>query len=170
MEEKKLENIETVGQILKSARKQMGLSQIDIANKLCLKVSTVKEIEQNIYSDNICFTFIQGYIRSYANMVNLSQDTIDKLIYMIQQTSSLPNLSSLKEETLSNKINIKFKPWILFSVSMITIFFILIIFIGVWHWKNNIGNIKNDLISLSKKDSILELNSLEQEHYKYNKK
>lgn len=170
MEEKKSENIENVGQILKSARKKLGLSQIEIANKLCLKISTVKEIEKNIYSENICFIFIQGYIRSYANMVNLPQDEINKLIYMIKKTSNTPKLSSLKEEILSNKINNKYRPWIFFSLGIVTIFFILIVFIGIWNWGNNIENIQNDLIKLNKQDTILELNSLGQENYQYNKK
>ncbi len=38
----------TVGQLLVQARERMGLTQDIVAERLCLKVSTVNEIEQDI--------------------------------------------------------------------------------------------------------------------------
>lgn len=70
----------TVGQLLSRAREHMGLTQEAVAERLCLKVSTVKEIEQDIHPAGVEPTFLRGYIRLYARMVGIPENDINSLL------------------------------------------------------------------------------------------
>ncbi|KLN46694.1 membrane protein, partial [Providencia rettgeri] len=66
----------TVGQLLAQARQRMGLTQDVVAERLCLKTSTVKEIEEDIAPAGVEPTFLRGYIRLYARMVGVPESDI----------------------------------------------------------------------------------------------
>jgi cytoskeleton protein RodZ len=54
----------TTGARLRHAREQLGLSQQAVAERLCLKVSTVRDIEDDKAPADLASTFLRGYIRS----------------------------------------------------------------------------------------------------------
>ena len=54
----------TTGARLRNAREQLGLSQQAVAERLCLKVSTVRDIEEDKAPADLASTFLRGYIRS----------------------------------------------------------------------------------------------------------
>jgi cytoskeleton protein RodZ len=56
----------TTGARLRHAREQLGLSQQAVAERLCLKVSTVRDIEDDKAPADLASTFLRGYIRSCA--------------------------------------------------------------------------------------------------------
>ena len=58
----------TTGVRLRNAREQLGLSQQAVAERLCLKVSTVRDIEEDKAPADLASTFLRGYIRSYARL------------------------------------------------------------------------------------------------------
>lgn len=66
----------TTGQRLRQAREQLGLSQQTVAERLCLKMSTVRDIEEDSVSADLASTFVRGYIRSYAKLVHLPEDEL----------------------------------------------------------------------------------------------
>ncbi|VTR61034.1 Cytoskeleton protein rodZ [Serratia fonticola] len=66
----------TTGQRLRQAREQLGLSQQAVAERLCLKMSTVRDIEDDNMSADLASTFVRGYIRSYAKLVHLPEDEL----------------------------------------------------------------------------------------------
>ncbi|WFQ79838.1 cytoskeleton protein RodZ [Xenorhabdus sp. SF857] len=74
----------TTGQILRQAREKHELSQQTVADRLCLKLSTVRDIEEDNISSNISPTFLRGYIRAYAKLVQVPEteilSTLDKQI------------------------------------------------------------------------------------------
>ncbi|WMV73665.1 cytoskeleton protein RodZ [Xenorhabdus griffiniae] len=74
----------TTGQILRQAREKHELSQQTVADRLCLKLSTVRDIEEDNIPSNISPTFIRGYIRAYAKLVQVPESeilsTLDKQI------------------------------------------------------------------------------------------
>jgi cytoskeleton protein RodZ len=61
----------TTGARLRNAREQLGLSQQAVAERLCLKVSTVRDIEDDKAPADLASTFLRGYIRSYARLVHI---------------------------------------------------------------------------------------------------
>lgn len=66
----------TAGQRLRQAREQLGLSQQMVAERLCLKNSTVRDIEEDNLAADLASTFVRGYIRSYAKLVHLPEDEL----------------------------------------------------------------------------------------------
>ncbi|MEY2343826.1 helix-turn-helix domain-containing protein [Proteus mirabilis] len=58
------------GSTLRQAREKAGLTQQTVADRLCLKLTTVCEIEADTISSGIAPTFLRGYI--CALMQNLS--------------------------------------------------------------------------------------------------
>ncbi|MEQ5672917.1 helix-turn-helix domain-containing protein, partial [Escherichia coli] len=70
----------TVGKLLSQARERMGLTQEAVAERLCLKVSTVREIDEDIKPAGVEPTFLRGYMRLYARMVNVAESELNALL------------------------------------------------------------------------------------------
>lgn len=66
----------TTGARLRNAREQLGLSQQAVAERLCLKVSTVRDIEDDKAPADLASTFLRGYIRSYARLVHIPEEEL----------------------------------------------------------------------------------------------
>ncbi len=79
------EKINSLGKILVKYRKLSNFTQQDIADKLCLKLDLIRNIEKNIFPNNIPWVFYNGYIYSYARLVNLSKS---KVFFFLKQYSS----------------------------------------------------------------------------------
>ncbi len=69
----------TTGARLRNAREQLGLSQQAVAERLCLKVSTVRDIERSKAPADLASTFLRGYIRSYARLVHPEEELLPGL-------------------------------------------------------------------------------------------
>lgn len=67
---------ETTGARLRRARQALGLTEQTVAERLCLRVSTVREIEEDKMQANLASTFQRGYIRSYAKLVHIPEDEL----------------------------------------------------------------------------------------------
>ncbi|MDF1653498.1 MAG: helix-turn-helix domain-containing protein [Coxiellaceae bacterium] len=65
-----------VGETLRKAREQKGLEQSDIAKELRLSVQTVIDIETHDFRQTHALTYVKGYLRGYARMVDLSADEV----------------------------------------------------------------------------------------------
>ncbi|WP_158367811.1 helix-turn-helix domain-containing protein [Candidatus Williamhamiltonella defendens] len=62
--------IETIRASLKKTREASKLTQQTVADRLCLRLSTIQKIEKIILRP-IFSAFELGYIRSYARLLNL---------------------------------------------------------------------------------------------------
>jgi len=67
---------ETPGAMLRAARERKGLSVQDVANGLNLKSHVVEAIEDDRYERLPPRTFVKGYLKSYANLVGLSESVV----------------------------------------------------------------------------------------------
>ena len=67
---------QSTGVRLRNAREQLGLSQQAVAERLCLKVSTVRDIEEDKAPADLASTFLRGYIRSYARLVHIPEEEL----------------------------------------------------------------------------------------------
>lgn len=61
------------GLLLQTAREGLNLSTQNIADRLCLKNSLIKDIETDTYDQNISLTFIKGYLKLYAKQVGVQE-------------------------------------------------------------------------------------------------
>ena len=70
------EESEGPGQALRAGRKARGLSVEEVAESLMLSVATVRALEKEDWSRMPAPVFVRGYIRDYAGLVGLDEDTI----------------------------------------------------------------------------------------------
>ncbi len=75
-------NLETIpsgkapGQLLRTARQSMGLTVDDVAAELRLAPDQITALEENDFKQLAGQTYVRGYIRSYARMVDLPAEHI----------------------------------------------------------------------------------------------
>ncbi len=82
-----------VGGTLKSKRKELNMTQDEVASKLNLDVSYIVAIEDDDFSKISSMSYVNGYIRSYARLLKIPEQQI---IEMCQQkddkeSNLLPN-------------------------------------------------------------------------------
>ncbi|AFP85758.1 hypothetical protein A35E_00466 [secondary endosymbiont of Heteropsylla cubana] len=122
----------TTGGRLRRAREGMGLSQQVIAERLCLKLSTIRDIEDDQVNPNLSTTFLRGYIRSYARLVHLSEEELTPIItkqYPIQLSKIEPRKCFLFRKTTRKHEN-----WLMNFIWIVL--FIVICFMASWWLKN----------------------------------
>ncbi|HHR5900326.1 TPA: cytoskeleton protein RodZ [Providencia alcalifaciens] len=141
----------TVGQLLSRAREHMGLTQEAVAERLCLKVSTVKEIEQDIHPAGVEPTFLRGYIRLYARMVGIPENDINSLLKS-DVPAQTPNVSPMQSYSLGKKRK-KREGWLMKLTWLIVI--ILIAMIGIWWWQDHNAQQKDLLTMANQNDLVL---------------
>ncbi len=67
----------TPGEILNRAREKEGLSLEDVSERLKLRPSLIRDIECNRFNQpNLMKTFIKGYIKSYASLLKVDEQTV----------------------------------------------------------------------------------------------
>jgi len=80
------------GQRLRQAREALNLSQRDVARQLRLNVNLIQALEDNNEAALPGKTYLLGYLRSYARLLNLSADEIIEAAHLESQptTTLLP--------------------------------------------------------------------------------
>ncbi|HGM4742016.1 TPA: cytoskeleton protein RodZ [Serratia marcescens] len=123
----------TTGQRLRQAREQLGLSQQTVAERLCLKMSTVRDIEEDSVSADLASTFVRGYIRSYAKLVHLPED---ELLPMLAKQAPLKMAKVAPMQSFSlGKRRKKRDGWLMSFTWLIV--FVVIGLTGAWWWQNH---------------------------------
>ncbi|AWH89554.1 cytoskeleton protein RodZ [Limnobaculum parvum] len=123
-----------IGYRLSEARKALNLSQRTVAEQLRLKVSTIKELEDGLNPLDLAPTFIKGYIRSYAKLVQVPEDELIALLPKGGAEKNIIETNRIKGFTLG-KPRKKVDRWL-------TLFTWLILFVvlgltGAWWWENH---------------------------------
>jgi len=74
------DDIEVVGpgSMLKAAREMRGLSQQQVANKLNFRIHLVENIEVDKFDCSLPEAFNRGYLKNYAQLVNIAQEDVLK--------------------------------------------------------------------------------------------
>lgn len=68
----------TIGKILSKARIDAGLSEEDVARRLFLSKKIIVALESDNYADIISSTYVRGYLRAYAQLLNIDEEEILK--------------------------------------------------------------------------------------------
>ncbi|SFQ94663.1 cytoskeleton protein RodZ [Enterobacter sp. kpr-6] len=123
----------STGVRLRSAREQLGLSQQAVAERLCLKVSTVRDIEEDKAPAELASTFLRGYIRSYARLVHIPEE---ELLPMMEKQAPIRAAKVAPMQTFSlGKRRKKRDGWL--STITWLIFFVVLGLTGAWWWQNH---------------------------------
>jgi cytoskeleton protein RodZ len=123
----------TTGARLRQAREQMGLSQQAVAERLCLKVTTVREIEEDKANPALASTFLRGYIRSYARLVHVSEEEL--LPMMAKQAPIRASKVAPMQSFSLGKRRKKRDGWLMGFTWLIL--FVVIGLTGAWWWQNH---------------------------------
>lgn len=122
----------TPGERLRQAREHMGLTQQTVAERLCLKVTTVREIEEGSTSPDLAPTFLRGYIRSYAKLVHLPESellpVLDKHV-----VPKIANVTSMQGFALG-KSRKKRDGWLMSFTWLVVL--VVLGLTGAWWWQN----------------------------------
>lgn len=99
-----LNSSESAGKILSSARIAWDLSIEDVAHNLNLGVDTILALEQDEYEKLPGYTFVKGYLRSYANLLKLDpEEVVANVDLQPERLSEIPSIKgSLKLKGKTN--------------------------------------------------------------------
>lgn len=90
-------SVPTLGDIFVSARKQQGLSEQQVADRLHLRLSSIQAIESDGIEKGVSLTFTKGYVRLYARLLGLNSEPLlaafDKLHAQDTQPAKLQSFS-----------------------------------------------------------------------------
>ncbi|MBO68075.1 MAG: hypothetical protein CL398_07150 [Acidiferrobacteraceae bacterium] len=75
MAERPMDNELTPGALLRRSRQRYGWSIEDVADELKLLPDVVDNLEKDNYADMAGWTYVVGYLRSYAKLVGVNADT-----------------------------------------------------------------------------------------------
>ena len=64
------------GQLLRNAREQLGWTREQVASLIHLRLTLIAAIEADTYDKHTSHTFIRGYLRAYAKLVGIPEETI----------------------------------------------------------------------------------------------
>ncbi len=137
----------TVGQLLSQSREQLGITQEMVAARLCLKVTVVREIEEDIKPAGVEPTFLRGYMRLYARMVNIPEADLLTLLNK-EAPMQVSNVSPMQSYSLGKRRK-KRDGWLMKITWLIVI--ILVTMVGVWWWQDNQAQQK-ELVSMAEQN------------------
>ncbi|WP_108419081.1 cytoskeleton protein RodZ [Klebsiella aerogenes] len=123
----------STGARLRNAREQLGLSQQAVAERLCLKVSTVRDIEEDKAPADLASTFLRGYIRSYARLVHIPEA---ELLPMMAKQAPIRAAKVAPMQSFSlGKRRKKRDGWLMSFTWLIL--FVVIGLSGAWWWQDH---------------------------------
>lgn len=76
---------ETAGKILASARMGWDLTLEEVAENLNLSVETIRALENDDYDKLPGYTFVKGYIRSYAGLLRLNPEEVIQTVDLVPE-------------------------------------------------------------------------------------
>ncbi|WP_417642870.1 cytoskeleton protein RodZ [Enterobacter kobei] len=144
---------QSTGVRLRSAREQLGLSQQAVAERLCLKVSTVRDIEDDKAPADLASTFLRGYIRSYARLVHIPEE---ELLPMMEKQAPIRAAKVAPMQTFSLGKRRKKRDGWLTSITWL-VFFVVLGLTGAWWWQNH--KAQQEEITTMADQSTAELNA-----------
>lgn len=141
-------NLNSTGERLRSAREKMGLTQQNIAERLCLKLSTVRDLEEDKTPADLASTFLRGYIRSYARLVHIPEE--DLLPMMAKQAPIRAAKVEPMQSFALGKRRKKRDGWLMIFTWLVV--FVVVGLTGAWWWQNHKAA-QDDLVTLSDQNS-----------------
>ncbi|MGV8926451.1 MAG: cytoskeleton protein RodZ [Ewingella sp.] len=140
------ENKETMtpGARLSQAREQLGLTHQAVAERLCLKVSTIRQIEEGTTPADLAPTFLRGYIRSYAKLVHVPEDELSSMIGK-QAPIKVPKVASMQGFSLG-KSRKKRDGWLMGFTWLVVL--VVLGLTCAWWWQNHQAQ-QRDIVTMA---------------------
>lgn len=132
-----------IGQMLKDAREKNGVTTIEAASDLNLKVSLIEQIEEGNLDSFKDVHYLKEFIKNYCKYLGLDGDKIldDFNEFIFDHTSRIPieNIDTGKKEIKADKVvspytsdaKICFTPLALFTILGVIILVVIALIIGI---------------------------------------
>jgi cytoskeletal protein RodZ len=127
----------TLGAQLKQARQAKKLSIVDVADRLRLSPLVIEAIEEEKYLQSGGLdAFMRGYIRAYADMMDISAVTIEQEFTRLGVTTIVNNANEIQLDSKSDfkQPTIGDKP---FKITTIIIIGLLVALVVSWVWMHH---------------------------------
>lgn len=137
------------GALLKAAKIQANYSSEQVASRLNLTVELIESIERDDYQESISPAFYRGYLRSYAQLVQIDADELIEMYNeIIHQGSLSVSITPTFDTNLYTKKdrNFPYLKWVLYLFVAA-----IVLFAGfyVWNKKFDSNNNSQNQISLN---------------------
>lgn len=131
------------GERLKAAREALKLSQKDAALKLHLNPDILRILETENFEKAPPVTFLRGYLRSYARLLNFTEEDISAALTQsgLESPASAPVVPILPSET-TMQMGDRYVQWISTGVVLG-----LFIFVGIWWGLHSSSNISSNALT-----------------------
>ncbi|WP_434359100.1 cytoskeleton protein RodZ [Parasalinivibrio latis] len=125
--------LQSAGSLLKEKREALGLSVKDVAERLHLRTTVVEAIEQDHTEFDQISTYVRGYVRAYAKLVDLNADELIALMPHLK-TAEVHHASQM--QSFSRKTNHEKRDNRLMTLTWLIIAIIVGVS-GYWWWQNS---------------------------------
>lgn len=122
--------LSTVGELLRTAREEAGLTIADVAGHLKLSLPQLQALEDNAFDRLPGPVFVRGFARSYARYLHLDEAQLLSALDR-QLPRPIPTEQNIETETLSS-YEIKPVPWHLIGGVLIVL--VVAVVAGWWLW------------------------------------
>lgn len=137
------------GDLLRTKRELLGISQEEIAARLRLKLSVIQNIDANNFSADQVATFTRGYLRSYAKAVSVDEkEVIAALDGSNEVQHSEQSMQSFSRKTKREKHDRRIMKltWV--------IFLIIVGISSIWWYQNQQDSLSPTSVSESSTSSV----------------
>ncbi|VFP83264.1 cytoskeleton protein RodZ [Candidatus Erwinia haradaeae] len=147
-------NINSTGERLRDARENLGLTQKNIADRLCLKISVIRDIEEDNVPTSLASTFLRGYIRSYARLVRIPEEELRSMLAQHTQIKD-PQVAVMKSYSLGK--NKKKKDSLLVAFTWFILLFLISLTV-IWWWQSSITD-QNHVAFVTNQHAAVKINT-----------
>lgn len=138
----------STGERLRQGRERLGLTQQQVAERLCLKLSTIRDIEEDKAPDGLVSTFVRGYIRAYAKLVQIPEQEIAPLLAK-QAPVRAVKMAPMQSFSLGKRRK-KREGWLMTFTWLVI--FVVIGITGSWWWQNHKAQ-QQDIVEMADESS-----------------
>jgi cytoskeletal protein RodZ len=128
---------QTVGQVLRLTRREIGLSLADISQQTKIKLEYLKALEANQFEQLPSATFVKGFIKTYSKVLELDDQPLLALLrrdYKQSDAGQLLPRDFINPVVKKNRLN---QPVTLVAVGLIAVFLALFSYVGFqWYQLN----------------------------------
>ncbi|RUO68467.1 RodZ domain-containing protein [Idiomarina ramblicola] len=117
------------GEILREAREAKGLSQREVADQLRLRKQIIELLEADDYSTFSTATFIKGYLRAYAKLLDLN----DTELFQAYKAKGFKEVESSQMQSFSRRKKHQENDNRLMLITYVVI--IIVIALVIWWWQ-----------------------------------
>lgn len=154
---KKVETVLTAGECLKRKREELNISIKDVSEKINIKISYLKNLENSNYEELPPDVYVRGFIKSYAQFVGIDSEKMAEIYNREKNIESKIGKKFKKKENHKNRFTAQ--NYAIITPKIVVAFFSLCIslLIGyyLWHQINSFSSTPYLFISSPLEDQIV---------------